>query len=159
MSFFSFLGKAVGKVAKAGLGVVTGGVSTQIIDTVGGLLNKKKSAVNQQNLYQAAGITDDYSPPAKLTRTIQPGGGAQYLPAYRTADPRDAVIRSAPRRRKRTARRAAPPPRTRGKRRSSGARRAPPPGGLDLKAMSAAWRNAGSPGTWREWIQTNPIRR
>lgn len=34
-----------------------------------------------------------------------------------------------------------------------------PRGGLDLKAMAAAWRAAGKPGTWREWIKTQQIRK
>lgn len=38
-------------------------------------------------------------------------------------------------------------------------RRVPPPGGLDLRAMAAQWRAAGKPGTWRDWIRTNPVRR
>lgn len=37
--------------------------------------------------------------------------------------------------------------------------RKPPAGGLDLRAMGAAWRAAGKPGTWRDWIKTNQIRK
>ena len=161
MSLFSFLGKTVGKIAKAGLGVVTGGISNQVIDTVEGLLQKKKQAVNQQNLYEAAGLTDKYAPPARRTESALPGSG--YLPAYRTSGPE--MVNSVPKprarvRRKRAAaatRRTAAPRRTR--RAATGRRRAPPPGGLDLKAMSREWRAAGSPGTWQEWIANNRITR
>jgi hypothetical protein len=38
-------------------------------------------------------------------------------------------------------------------------RRVPPAGGLDLRAMAQAWRAAGKPGTWRDWIRTNQIRK
>jgi hypothetical protein len=38
-------------------------------------------------------------------------------------------------------------------------KRAPPRGGLDLKAMSVQWRAAGKPGTWRDWIKTNQLRK
>lgn len=38
-------------------------------------------------------------------------------------------------------------------------KRKPPGGGLDLKAMAAAWRAAGKPGTWISWIKANPIKR
>lgn len=44
------------------------------------------------------------------------------------------------------------------KRTSSGVKRQPPKGGLDLKAMAAAWRAAGKPGTWLGWIKSNPIK-
>lgn len=44
------------------------------------------------------------------------------------------------------------------KKRAGGTRRAPK-GGLDLKAMAAAWRAAGKPGTWRDWIKTNQVRK
>jgi hypothetical protein len=30
-------------------------------------------------------------------------------------------------------------------------KRAPPPGGLNLKAMSVAWRKAGKPCDWKAW--------
>ena len=38
-------------------------------------------------------------------------------------------------------------------------RRTPPSGGLDLRAMAAAWRAAGKPGSWRDWIRTNQLRK
>ena len=38
-------------------------------------------------------------------------------------------------------------------------RRVPPAGGLDLRAMAAQWRAAGKPGSWRDWIRTNQIRK
>lgn len=38
-------------------------------------------------------------------------------------------------------------------------KRLPPAGGLDLRAMAAQWRAAGKPGSWREWIRSNPIRK
>lgn len=38
-------------------------------------------------------------------------------------------------------------------------RRVPPKGGLDLRAMAVQWRAAGKPGSWREWIRTNQIRK
>jgi len=44
------------------------------------------------------------------------------------------------------------------KRASSGTRK-PPPGGLDLAKMAAAWRSAGKPGRWIDWIKSNQIRR
>jgi len=161
VSFFSFLGKAVGKIAKAGLGVATGGISTQIIDTVGGLIQKKKQAVNQQNLYEAAGLTDKYSPPARRTESAMPGSG--YITAYKTGpDLVNSASKPRARRKKASVRRrarAAPAPAPRRRKRRGGGGRTPPPGGLDLKAMSQAWRAAGSPGTWQGWIASNPIHR
>lgn len=38
-------------------------------------------------------------------------------------------------------------------------KRIPPAGGLDLRAMAVAWRAAGKPGTWRDWIKSNQIRK
>ena len=34
-----------------------------------------------------------------------------------------------------------------------------PTGGLDLKAMAAAWRKAGNPGDWRAWCKVHPIKK
>ena len=38
-------------------------------------------------------------------------------------------------------------------------KRVPPKGGLDLRAMAAQWRAAGKPGSWRDWIRSNQIRK
>ena len=38
-------------------------------------------------------------------------------------------------------------------------RRSPPAGGLDLRRMALAWRAAGKPGSWRDWIRTNQLRK
>ena len=38
-------------------------------------------------------------------------------------------------------------------------KRTPPAGGLDLAAMAAQWRAAGKPGSWRDWIKTNQLRK
>ena len=38
-------------------------------------------------------------------------------------------------------------------------KRSPPAGGLDLRRMAVAWRAAGKPGSWREWIRTNQLRK
>lgn len=159
MGLLSFLGKAVGSVAKAGLGVVTGGISTQILDVAGGILKKKKQAVNQQNLYDAAGLTDNYRPPARRTESVMPGGA--IIPAYRGVSGTPADVEVAPRPRKRRPRQrlaAARAPRKAARRAgTTRARRAPPRGGLDLKAMSSAWRAQGKPSSWQDWIASNPI--
>lgn len=42
---------------------------------------------------------------------------------------------------------------------ATGKGRTPPAGGLDLARMAAQWRAAGKPGTWRDWIKTQPIRK
>lgn len=34
-----------------------------------------------------------------------------------------------------------------------------PTGGLDLLAMSAAWKKAGKPYDWRTWCKTHPIKK
>lgn len=39
------------------------------------------------------------------------------------------------------------------------AKRVPPKGGLDLKAMSAAWHKAGKPGDWRSWCKCHPLKK
>lgn len=43
--------------------------------------------------------------------------------------------------------------------RASSGKRKPPPGGLDLKRMAVAWRAAGKPGRWIDWIKSRPLRR
>jgi len=41
----------------------------------------------------------------------------------------------------------------------SGTKRKPPAGGLDLKAMAAAWRDAGKPCAWPAWVKKHQIKR
>ena len=38
-------------------------------------------------------------------------------------------------------------------------KRTPPAGGLDLAAMAVQWRAAGKPGSWRDWIKSNQLRK
>jgi len=38
-------------------------------------------------------------------------------------------------------------------------KRSPPKGGLDLAAMAVQWRAAGKPGSWRDWIKSNQLRK
>jgi hypothetical protein len=60
--------------------------------------------------------------------------------------------------RRRTSGRGSRMPQNRGTAVSKG-KRVPPKGGLDLKAMAAAWRAAGKPGTWIGWIKSNQIKK
>ena len=61
MGLFGFIKKAVGGIAKAGLGAVTGGISTQVFDYLG---QKKRQA------YQSAAAEQilDYHPKVKKLR-------------------------------------------------------------------------------------------
>lgn len=38
---------------------------------------------------------------------------------------------------------------------AAGGKRRAPTGGLDLKALSAAWRAAGKPGRWIDWVKSH----
>lgn len=156
MGFFSFVGKALGKVAKAGLSVVTHGVSDKVLSVAKGLGTQKATSTRAQG-----GLTTlkDQTAVMKVTQGTKkniPASTASAVAKKATAiDYQAKVIKSTTRRKAskplKKAKLPAAVAKTKGK-------RTPPKGGLDLKAMSTAWKAAGKPGTWQGWIKSNPLK-
>lgn len=134
MGLLGFVGKALGKVAKAGLSVATKGLSDKVF-----------SALKGKGAKPAA--TKPTTTPTLQNQALMAKLGAPVLKLSQTEAGEGGYVASALRRRsskRRTARRS-----------SSSGKRRPPTGGLDLKALSASWRAAGKPGTWQGWIAAN----
>lgn len=160
MGLFGFVKKAVGKVAKAGLSVVTRGLSDKafkVLKDVGQAKQAAKQAATNQVTMQAYARMAKLTPKVQITKTpsavklaLRPmGAKAAPKPRKRrkaSADPYRSAQRT-PKRRK-----AAAP-------RSSSGKRVPPKGGLDLAAIARQWRAAGKPGSWQAYIKANPIRK
>lgn len=147
MSIFSFVKKAIGKVAKTGLSVATGGVSDKVISvakTIGLSLKKakKQSPQSQTALIEKIG---QVSPRVRVTE-IQDRMSAPLgirRPRATTTMKRQRKARSVPRSTSTSPRKP----------------RSAPKGGLDLKRIAAMWREAGKPGRWIDFIKANPIRK
>lgn len=185
MGLIGTLFKGVGKIAKGVASKLTYGASDHVIKAVRSLGTAKKSLQRgrAQTMQMQALLNRQMVPRVRQTQVLraaqagagQPGTyGAVSRPKRRR--PRVQVDAMAPtwddvepaprpRRRRRTTKRAkksaarSPARRSPRRRASTGTRRRPPPGGMDLKAMSAAWRAAGKPTSWQDWIKNNQIRR
>lgn len=142
MGLFGFVKKAIGKVAKAGLSVVTKGASDKIFSAL-----KGKGAAKPAAKQAYGGITTNQTQ-AAVAKVTTPKKNTTAVIKQATGVKKKA----APKRKKA----AAPKVKTAKVKKVSN--RKPPKGGLNLKAMSAKWRAAGSPGTWQGWIKANPIK-
>lgn len=152
MGLFGFVKKAIGKVAKAGLSSVTGGVSDMLLSNLKQKGQQKQAAkaaaakiATNQNLAQMYKVTPSVvSPQAQMEKM---GIGIRVGGAKPKAKKRRAPVARAKTSTKRTTRT------------SSGKKRVPPKGGLDFAAMGREYRAAGSPGgDWRGWQRAHPIR-
>lgn len=137
MGLFGFVGKALGKVAKAGLSVATKGLSDKVFSALKGKGNKPTA-------------TKPTATPTMQNQALMAKLGAPVVKLSQTEAGEGGYVASALRRRGTRRRSAKKAPRS-----SSSTKRRPPTGGLDLKALSASWRAAGKPGTWQSWIQAN----
>lgn len=180
MGLFSFVGKAVGAVAKGVASRLTGGASDMLLKVLKGRADAKKASqqtAQAQALYNKIG-----GPPAVpvLTRgpLAQPGEGWNFA-RRGTASPKRAATRG--KRKPRTApaseyyespedrarydaeerrltgggRSGSPAkPRT-AKKATGGAKRTVPKGGLDLAKIGQMYRAAGKPMPWAEFIKAN----
>jgi hypothetical protein len=168
MSFFGSIGKFLGGVAKAGLGIVTHGVSDQILGALKSRGDAKKAADAPVLNAQQEALANKMAPLApRVQRT-------EYLvrdatvhlskrskpskPSKRSLmDPTIGVSPNpdyGPPRRQRLAPRQRRAPRSPAKART-GTKRAVPSGGLDLKRISAMWTAEGKPGTWLNYIKAH----
>jgi hypothetical protein len=166
MGLFSGLKKIAGKVLKAGLSVATRGVSDKVLAGLKSFGKKPATIAAKPPLYteQEEALLNKLGQATPRVRqsevyaNVRAGGAT--LGSYKS--------KTGYKRKRSTSRMTysdeAPAPRPRKKRRASSSssttgKRKPPPGGLDLRAMAGAWRAAGKPGTWLNWIKTQPIRR
>lgn len=175
---FGFIKKGLGKLAKAVASKATMGASDHVLKAFKSLGTAKKVLTHRRRTSAAEAQMLKYGIPRVRQSTVigAAAAGAQtpgtYGRAVKRRRRRAAVAApyepelAAPRPRRRatrkkaasTARRTATRSPRRRRSATSGTRRAPPRGGLDFRAMSADWNAAGKPGTWQEWIRTNPRR-
>lgn len=147
MGLFGFLKKAAGKVLKAGLGQLTGGISDKAFSAI------KQAGLQKEAQKQAAAQMETLKTQVqmvKLAPTMAPISTSAAMVPIRKAVGTRTRKKKAPKKRK-TSRVARVPTRAPSKRRA-------PRGGLQLRAMAAEWRAAGKPGTWLGWIKSNPIK-
>lgn len=151
MGLFSGLKKLVGKVAKAGLSVVTRGASDKVIGVAKGLFaGKPKQA---RATMPARATAKEQALIAKLTPpkprvSITEG---RMVEGWSFGSPKRSMRRATKGRRKAAMsvpKRAGSPAKPR-----SG--RKPPSGGLDLKAIGVLYRQQGKPGKWIDFVKAN----
>ena len=139
MSFLGRLARGAVNVVRGGISVATGGASERLIT--------------------AAKQLGEYVHPAKKA--------AISIPQIQTPRVRAIIARTGVKQAPKKLKRPRIPPvytepshplTAKGKmkpKKSSGSKRTPPKGGLDLKGLSAEWKKAGKPGTWRDWIKSH----
>ncbi len=170
MGFFGSIAKLAGKVVKGIASKATHGASDLLLKQLKGTGQAKQAAkavatrqITQQQQAAAAGV----APLASAVKAKSPKkakrkkaykrtykapaeyGGGMWNP--QTFDESYPGVRKAKKAPKKAAKKA--------KRASTGGKRTPPKGGLDLKAIASAWRAAGKPGKWIDYIKSNPIRK
>jgi autonomous glycyl radical cofactor GrcA len=178
MSFFGTIGKVLGGVAKAGLSVVTHGVSDKVL----GLLKQRgedrriATKTEQLTAQQEAAVQKigQIAPRVRTTEIlsdVRAGAGtrpqvgvyksknlkakkhARHLPKNAQDDAyyTDASLGAKLRGPKRS--RKAPKVK-RARSTKNGGRKAPT-GGLDLKRIASMWKAEGKPGSWLAYIKAN----
>lgn len=163
--FGKVLKKVAVPVARGVLSTATGGLSEKAIQAAKALGVSRVLGAKKLQPLSVRGLIERVQtagPAAKLSMPtggvgpapaeVMPGG--KRLPRHYTHTSKGGLglVKGSrkPKRRAKKGTSSAP-------KRSTG--RKPPGGGLDLAAMAAAWRAAGKPGSWRDWIKANPIRK
>jgi len=151
MGFFGTIAKLAGKVVKAGASVVTQGASDNLLQALKGgggakaaLKAAKTATLNAQQLAQITKLTPSVKGSAsqKVQAALKP---VAKVPKAKT---------------KTTKAKATPKPKkAKAAKVKKASTRKPPKGGLDLAAISRAWKAAGKPGTWLGYIKANPIKK
>lgn len=152
----------LGSAGRIGAAIVTRGKSEKVVQALKGVGAAVKGikgapaprltkAEKAQVLKQAMAVPrPTIVPISSVSATAKPGGAPIAKRKRAAARPRRAATPKRAARKPRAARKA---------RAASGgvrtrAKRTPPKGGLDLKGLSAAWKAAGKPGTWAEWVKS-----
>jgi len=152
MGILGSLLKVGGKVLKKAASVATRGASDHVLKAVKSLGTAKSLLKpGKGTTIGMQAIANRIVPQVRITPTLRDAAAGAASLGTR------ARGTGTTRRRARTAAsrtRAAKKKKKAATTRSSTGRRAPR-GGLDLRAMSAAWRSAGRPGTWQDWVR-NP---
>lgn len=147
----------IGKVAKAGLGVVTHGVSDKVLSVLKGAGAAKKVVKQVANNQTQATVTKiSGRAPTKEQAAATAAKGAKKkatvkrkakrkVKAYQLPD----ITVSAKRPKKKAAKVKS----------TSTKKRVAPKGGLDLAAISRLWKAQGKPGSWQGFIKANPLKK
>lgn len=149
MGFFGTIAKLAGKVVKTGASVLTHGTSDLLLKQLKGTGQVKQAqkavAAKQMTAQQLAAAT-----------AVQPSVKVPAAQKVQAAlRPLASAAKGTPQK-KASTRKAKAPKAAKVKKVSS---RKPPKGGLDLAAISRAWKAAGKPGTWIGYIKANPIKK
>lgn len=149
MGFFGTIAKLAGKVVKAGASVVTHGASDNLLQALkggGGVKAAVKAAkTSTLNAQQLAQIT-------KLTPTVKGSAATKVQAALKP-------VAKVPKAKTKKAKATPKPKKAKAAKVKKASTRKPPKGGLDLAAISRAWKAAGKPGTWLGYIKANPIKK
>jgi len=155
MGLLGSLLKVGGKVLKKAASVATRGASDHVLKAVKSLGTAKSLLKpGKGTTIGMQALANRVVPAVRITPTLRDAAAGNASIGTRArgtgtrrrrkrATPRTTPRATAPRRRRRSAavnQTTAP------------RRRRPPRGGLNLKAMSANWKAAGKPGTWRAWV-------
>jgi hypothetical protein len=172
---FGFIKKGIGKLAKGVASKLTGGASDHVLKALKSLGTAKKTLTTHRKARAAEALLFKYGVPKVRHSTVIGAAAAgvgtpgtygrtttrrrtRRRPGARPGIAEDGLaVQPRPRRRARATKAVKRAPRRRTAQPSTGARR-PPRGGLDFRAMSRDWNAAGKPGTWQEWIRSNPRR-
>lgn len=158
MSIFSAIGKVVGGVAKTALSAATHGVSDKVLSALKSTGKAKKAIVNATQtaatnqakalVTKAQGQATDRANQALASVLKVKKPAAKKKRASKKAT---AVATSVTKKAKAA--------KAKVKKVKKASKRTAPKGGLDLKKMAAAWRSAGKPGTWINWVKTMQIKK
>lgn len=141
----------LGNAAKAGAIVATGGVGGL---ATGVVASKLKSAAigTLKNIARAKAQKALAKRLVKLAPAPRPVAASAESPA--TTMPGGAPL-AKPRRARRRAAAAPRAKKSKTVQQTINSGRRPPKGGKDLKALAAAWRAAGKPGKWIDWVKSH----
>lgn len=160
------IGKVAGSVGKKALSRATGGVSDVVLSKLKGRGVAKRVASGKLTSSQEAALVNKIQLAApRVRRTEQVlsdavEGGTFGTPKKKRAgkggstgkrrlvEAGPSLSVAAARPKKKAAKKAARPKKAKGK-------RSAPSGGLDLKTISAMWKEQGKPGTWIDFIKAN----
>lgn len=149
MGFFGTIAKLAGKVVKAGASTLTHGASDLLLKQLKGTGQVKQAQkavaakqMTAQQIAAATAVQPSVKVPAaqKITAALKPMATAPKASSQKKA--------STPKAKKPKAAKVKKP-----------SNRKAPKGGLDLAAISRAWKAAGKPGTWLGYIKANPIKK
>jgi len=122
-------------LVKAGLGVITAGISDKVLSvakTIGkATRGTVRNPLTAKKLEKEIHAARDAAPPSKRPP----------VSSVKSDMKKPSGVH--------------PKPKAKPVKKSNGKKRQAPKGGKDFKALSVAWRKAGKPGTWLAWVKSH----